>query len=231
MKRTVAIVAGVVSLGLALYAGSRLTAQTGGAGAAAPTMKVRMVNLQFIIKNYKRTEALRAEHTELFKQYDAQIKQIKDLIDGRTKQLQDPQFADKKDVLEKEVKRLQREMQDKTEEARQALDKKQGDIIVLVYKEVEEAVRTYARQSGLEMVMHYNDATQESDRNSAANIARKMSAGACMPMYLTPGLDISQDIVNALNAKYPTTASAAPAGTGGSNKAAKREIQSRMTGT
>ena len=63
-------------------------------------------------------------------------------------------------------------MQDKTEEARAALDKKQGDLIVLVYREVDEAVRTYARQAGLEMVMHYNDAVVETDRNSAANIAQ-----------------------------------------------------------
>jgi Skp family chaperone for outer membrane proteins len=219
VKRTVAIVAGVVTLGLALYAGSRLTADPGAAGVSAPTLKVRMVNLQFVIKNYKRTEALRAEHTELFKQYDKQISDIKGLIEGRTKQLQDPKFADKHDVIEKEIKRLQREMQDKTEEARTALDKKQGDLIVLVYREVEEAVQTYAHSAGLEMVLHYNDAVLDTDRNSAANIARKMSAGACMPMFLAPGLDISQEIVNNLNAKYPgaSTTTAPPAGNSGGN--------------
>jgi Skp family chaperone for outer membrane proteins len=199
-----------VTLGLALYAGSRLTADP-GAAASPPSMKVRMVNLQFVIKHYQRTEMLRKEHTELFKQYDDQIKKIKDMIEGRQKQLQDPTLADKRDAIEKEIKRLQREMQDKTEEARTALDKKQGDLIVLVYREVEEAVKTYARTAGLEMVLHYNDAVLESDRNSAANIARKMSAGACMPMFLAPGLDISQDIVNALNAKYPASTTNAPA--------------------
>ena len=43
------------------------------------------------------------------------------------------------------------------------------------------------------------------------NAAAQISAGACMPMYMTPGLDISQEVVNALNAKYPATAGAAPA--------------------
>jgi Skp family chaperone for outer membrane proteins len=210
--------AGVVTLGLALYAGSRLWAQQAGypAGAdhtaAAPTMRLRLVNLQYVIKNYKRTDVLRAEHTELFKQYDAQIKVLKDTIDARTKQMQDPQFADKREAFEKEIKRLQREMADKTEEARTALDKKQGDLIVLVYKEVDDAVRTYARQTGIELVLHYNDAVLDTDRNSAVNIARKMSAGACMPMYMLPTLDISQEIVNALNAKYPAQAAAPPAG-------------------
>ena len=213
MKRTVAIVAGVVTLGLALYVGGRLTADPGAPAEAgpAPTMKVRLVNLQYVIKNYKRTEALRNEHAEVFKQYDAQIKQLKDTIEGRQKQLTDPNLADKRDAIEKEIKRLQREMQDKTEEARTALDKKQGDLIVLVYKEVDDAVRTFARTSNIELVLHYNDAVLESDRNSAANIARKMSAGACMPMYMLPTLDISQEIVNVLNNKYPATTSA-PAG-------------------
>ena len=213
MKRTVAIVAGVVTLGLALYVGGRLTADPGAPAEAgpAPTMKVRLVNLQYVIKNYKRTEALRNEHAEVFKQYDAQIKQLKDTIEGRQKQLTDPNLADKRDAIEKEIKRLQREMQDKTEEARTALDKKQGDLIVLVYKEVDDAVRTFARTSNIELVLHYNDAVLESDRNSAAIIARKMSAGACMPMYMLPTLDISQEVVNVLNAKYPVTTSA-PAG-------------------
>jgi len=216
VKRTVAIVAGVVTLGVALYVGGRLTADPGAPAEAAPppTMRVRMVNLSHVIKNYKRTEALRAEHTQLFTQYDNQINETKKLIEARTKQMQDPQYADKREAFEKEIKRLNRELADKTEEARQALDKKQGDLIVLVYKEVDEAVRTFARQSNIELVLHYNDAVLESDRMSAANIARKMSAGACMPMYMNPALDISQEIVNVLNAKYPVTTSAPAGGTG-----------------
>ena len=31
-------------------------------------------------------------------------------------------------------------------------------------------------------------------------------------MFITPGLDISQDIVNTLNAKYPATTGARPPG-------------------
>jgi Skp family chaperone for outer membrane proteins len=210
VKRTVAIVAGVVTLGLALYVGSRLTAQP--ANAPAPTMRVRLVNLQYVMKNYKRNEVLRNEITDMFKQYDNQINELKKLVEARTKQAQDPQFAAQKEAIEKEIKRLNREMAEKNDEARVALDKKQGEIIVLLYKEFDEAVRTYARQAGIEMVMHYNDAVLESDRVSAANVARKMTAGACMPMYITPGLDISQDIVNALNAKYPVAAAPAAGG-------------------
>jgi Skp family chaperone for outer membrane proteins len=204
----------MVTLGLALYAGSRLLAEP-EAGAAAPTMKVRVVNLQYVIKNYKRMESLRKEHTDLFQQYDAQLKKIKSDLDGRMQQAQDPKLAAQKDALEKEVKRLQREMQEKTEDARAALEKKQGEMVVLVYREVEEAVKTYARTANLEMVLHYNDATNEPDHSNPMNVVRKINQGACMPMYLAPGMDISQEIINALNAKYPATTAAAPTGGSG----------------
>ena len=38
-----------------------------------------------------------------------------------------------------------------------------------------------------------------------------------MPLYMTPSLDISQEIVGVLNAKYPVTTSTPPAGGAGHN--------------
>ena len=53
-------------------------------------------------------------------------------------------------------------------------------------------------------------AVTEQDYNSEPNISRKMQAGALMPIYMAPGVDVSMDIVKALNASM-----AAPAATGG----------------
>ena len=210
MKRTVAILAGVLTLGAGLYVGSQLRAQQPGAAPAA-TMKMRLVNLQYVIKNYKRTEALRAEHTAMFKKFDDEIQQMKKIAEARQQQLNDPQYAAQKEAIEKEIKRLQREMADKSEEARAALAKKEGEIITLVYNEVDDAVKKYAAMSGIELVMHYNDPVAEAERRSANNVARKMSAGACMPMYMVAGLDISDEIVKYLNDKYgASTAAPAP---------------------
>lgn len=214
MKRTVAILAGVVTLGAGLYLGSRSTAQGPAGGAAtAVTMRMRLVNLQHVIKNYKKTDALRGEHTALYTKYDTDINELKKLMEGRQKQLTMKEFEAHKDGIEKEVKRLQREIQDKGEEARTALAKKEGDLITVIYTEVEDSVRKYAAMNGIELVMHYNDAIADADRRSANNIARKMSAGACMPMYMTEGLDISNEIVNLLNKQYTGPSAGAPAGT------------------
>jgi Skp family chaperone for outer membrane proteins len=222
VKRTVAVVAGVLALGVGLDIGTRLWAQGGGAAAggapaAAPvTMRMRLVNLQYVLKNYKRMEALRAEHTALFKKYNDDLQKIKTESEGREKQLQETKWTpQEREAIQKEIKRLQREMADKSEEARTALGKKEGDLITLVYREVEDAVRKYAEAQGIELVLHYNDAVADSDRSSPTNIARKMSAGACMPMHVAPGLDISNEIVDHLNRKYPAAAAGGATTPGG----------------
>jgi Skp family chaperone for outer membrane proteins len=223
VKRTVVIVAGVVTLGLALYAGSRVRAQNGGAPqpAAAPvTMRMRLVNLSYVLKNYKRFDNLRAEGVSLYKNYDEQINGMRKKMEEYQKVLTAPEYKDKitaeqRDQYEKAVKQVQRDIADKTEEARAALAKKEAEVIQLVYREVEDVVKRYAASQSIEVVMHYNDAIAESDRSSPANIARKMSAGACMPMYIAPGMDISQEVVTQLNARYPGSAAAPAPGPSG----------------
>jgi len=42
---------------------------------------------------------------------------------------------------------------------------------------------------------------------------RKMQGGACMPIYFAPGVDISADVVNALNQAYSRVAPPAAAPT------------------
>src|SRR5205823_1731107 len=53
VKRTVTYAAGVLILGVAVYAGSRLWAQnTSGAARPAPTTRIALINLPYVIKNY-----------------------------------------------------------------------------------------------------------------------------------------------------------------------------------
>jgi Skp family chaperone for outer membrane proteins len=150
---------------------------------------------------------MQTEFKAHYKKFEDEYKALKDESEKRQKQLQDPQYTtQQKELIEKEIKRLTREMAEKNEEMRAALAKKEGEMVTLLYKEVDEAVRKYAQSTGIEMVLFYNDAITESDRFNPMNIARKISAGACYPMYLAPGLDISDDIAKILNAKYPGTA-------------------------
>jgi hypothetical protein len=52
------------------------------------------------------------------------------------------------------------------------------------------------------VVLQYYDAdekTHAAEFWSPTNVARKLQASGCMPMYIAPGLDISEEIIEALN--------------------------------
>jgi hypothetical protein len=65
--------------------------------------------------------------------------------------------------------------------------------------DVEAATRRYAKANDLELVLHYNDAVTTEEVWSPKSIARKAQAGALMPLYAAEGLDITKEIVAALN--------------------------------
>ena len=103
------------------------------------------------------------------------------------------------------------ELQLKEEEAKKELIKMNGEAAVTIYKEVEDAVNLYARSNNLELVMFYNDAVTAEDYYHPANLQRKLTQpAAVMPLFVAPGMDISNAIVTNLNAKYAPSA-AAPA--------------------
>src|SRR5271166_3342754 len=54
VKRTILFVAGIAILVIALYVGSRLSAQ--GTAVPRPTSKIAVVNMQLVIEKYKKFE-------------------------------------------------------------------------------------------------------------------------------------------------------------------------------
>ncbi len=231
MKRTVAIVAGLATLGAGVYVGSCLWAQApagrpaGAAPAAAGTpaaapqplrTRIGLLNLSYVVKNYTKWSAFQEEFKKDYKVFEEQAKQKKADLDRWQEHIKKPGLdAAGREQADKEIRRLTREIQDIDADAKAKLSKKNDDQLIVIYKEVRDMVQRYAQAHDLELVLHYNDATTKEEYDTPMNIARKMSAGACMPMYIPAGMDISYDVVNSLNAAFRQAnpgAAAAPAG-------------------
>jgi hypothetical protein len=56
------------------------------------------------------------------------------------------------------------------------------------------------------MVMHFSDAISEADFYHPMNVQRKLSSMACLPMYVAPGMDITNIIAANLNQKLAAQA-------------------------
>lgn len=224
MKRTTfALTASVLALGVVGYCGTRLWAQAAATvpatrpAVAEPRTRVALLNLAYVIKNYKKWEGFQAEIKANFKDFELKVQAKQKMMEDYAKQIQDPKStatADQKEAYAKEITKLKREIEDINNEAKGYLGTKSDNQMVILYKEVQDAAQRYAVAHNYEMVLHYTDAVTQQDYYSPANIARKLQAGALMPLYATPGLDISQEVVIALNSAYRSSAATAPAPAG-----------------
>ena len=91
------------------------------------------------------------------------------------------------------------------------MGEKEGQVMVTIYREIQEAAARYAMANNYELVLTHIDAISEADYLHPGNVASKMQQRALVPIYYTPSMDISKEVVQALNSSYrPATPGAAP---------------------
>jgi len=208
VKRTVGIVVGVATVGVAVYLGSHLWAQQGAAPAghpasASPKTRIALLNLKYVVMNYGKWKQFTEQLKSQYKTYEDRVQALNTKLEGLKQQMQKAPDQAAKDQIEKDAKNTQREMQDLADEAKNTLGKKESDELVVIYKEIAAAVSRFAQANDIDLVMHYNDATTEIEMNSPQNIQRKMVTGATMPLYYKANeIEISQVILGMLNQRY-----------------------------
>lgn len=225
MKRAIGIVVGVLSIGTMIYVGASLWAQP-GTGTPAATQPVaaplrtpvRVVNMSKVVKNYNKWKNFQLQYKDAYKkEYEDKVAPQKAKMTELVAIGLDPKSTPaQKQTAEKAAKKIQHEVGEIGEEAKQKLAKMQADVFVLIYKDIEATVYGFARQGAIELVMFYSDATDASDMYAIGNIERKLGNGALMPMYAEAGMDISDRILGILNSQVPdmTPKGAPPAGSG-----------------
>ena len=201
-KRIAFIAAGALVLSVGIYFSTKLWAEPAAQPQAPAQTRIGILNLGYVLKNYTKVTTYTEEMKGHFTQFDAALKAKKDLVEGRTKQLQDPQYASQKEALEKEVKKLQREMEDMNNEMKKFDATKTDEQMVTVNKDIQEAASRYALGHNLDVVLTHIDAVNDADLLSAGNVMSKMQQRACMPMYYNKSMDVSKDIVEALNKNF-----------------------------
>lgn len=222
-KRTVGILSGFIAAGSLVYLGSQLNAQnlppqTQAGAAVQPAQpivsRIAVVNLGQVIKNYQKFKVLSKDISDKSLAYKKAYDERQALVTARQAELsKDTTLAPRRDQIEHELRDLQRQMQDIVDDSKAKIGKMDFDNLVLTYKEVKDAVTAFARARNLEMVMHYNDGVAE-DAYLPQIFSRKIANGACMPMYVADGMDITNDVTNMLNQRYASMAPPAPPVTG-----------------
>ena len=199
MKRTMGILAVVASLAAALYVSSRLWADPQYNQATAQRTRIAVINLGQVIKNYVKFKNFEDQLKKREDWYQQQYEEKKRQIVEREGKLKEPATsADDRERYTREITILQRQIQDLADDGKKKLGKEQFDAMVQTYKEVHDAVNRYATNANLDLVLHYNDGIGE-DAYNPMIFSRKLANGACMPMYIAPGMDITDAVTQILN--------------------------------
>ena len=168
---------------------------------ARPDTRVGLINLTSVISNYNMYKAYKEDLKKQYQPYDDKIKELKEQVEALKKDYDaaDP-LSPKREEVEKSLKKLQADMEKVNEDAKKEFAPKAQDQMVLIYREVQATCERYAKAHDLEMVLQYNEPLDAKDYYSPANVERKMGAGALIPLYMAPGLDLTEEITAALNA-------------------------------
>jgi Skp family chaperone for outer membrane proteins len=219
-KRNYLVLAGLAAVAVASYCVSQLWAQQGGPAGGAGGTRVAVVNVGTVFQKYVKAEAFKKElqtKIEPFKvkmdNWRKEMIQYQDLI-----QKGDNKY--KKEDLEKAILDRKRALEDTDREVRNLIGKQSEEQLVQLWKEINNHIKAFGATNGFHMVLGYGDPADAKDLDTFANINRKMQGmdlGGVSPLYIANGLDISEHVVQSLNAAY-NQSKGSPVGTGGATK-------------
>ena len=201
MKRSILLLAAAAALAVA-YFGPRLLAQapaTAGGGT-----RIAVVNVFDVFTKYQKAKFFKDEMDTTLKPYRDKAKTIKETMIEWEKEAQKPMPKWPKENLENGLRQKKRELEDLDLEARRLIGKKQEDQLVVLWKEVNDAVSKTAAAQGYQLVMAIGEPS-ELDQNSFPAISRKMQSyevGASSPLYVSGSINITAQVIDTLNAGY-----------------------------
>jgi len=202
---------GVVVILAALIGAGRLPADEEENKSAPPRTRIALLNLTYVIKNYDKYRDFQVEIKEIvepFQRKDAHLRrQLEKLraeaeklsADGSNSGQNADLLAEQRNALEIKAKQLQRQMEDNGLAIKMKLGKRSDEEMKILFRDVDEAVKRYAANHDLDLVLHYNDALTPNDYYSPRNIARKLNSTTLLPLTFAPAMNISKDISELLN--------------------------------
>jgi Skp family chaperone for outer membrane proteins len=210
VKKAVVAAGMILALGVFWYAGpssgqtpNNPSPAASSASSTAGT-RIAILNLTYVIKKYAKYQHFMEEMkgiAEPFTKKQSELEQK--MVDLRKQAANLPRQAQQSpqgEELEKQAREIQRQMEDLKTEFQLKLGKRNDEEMKIIYLDIYGAVQGYATSHRFDLVLHYNDAITKEDFLGHQNIARKLNTGALMPLISAPNLDISQDIVDVLNA-------------------------------
>lgn len=169
---------------------------------APPKSRIALVNMAYVFKHSEKWQRNQAELKETFEQYEKRAKELGAEAEEIAKAVKGPDLpAETREQAGERLPKLKKEAEDHNAAAKRELGEMSDKHMVAIYKDIQQASERYAKDNDLDAVYMYTEAVDEKDWFNPKNIIAKLQNRACFPLYKIPGLDVSKEIVAAMNAK------------------------------
>jgi Skp family chaperone for outer membrane proteins len=177
--------------------------------AAAPTMagtKVGVVNMNKVLKNFNKAQQLNNHIASQVNAFGQQITAKREQMEKLKAEMAKSVNPTEVENMRKQAVQIEREMQDLDAEARKQISNQQNSIATSIYKDIEGVIQRVAVANGFDIVLSFPDATTDTEMYSQPNVVRKLASQAAIPIYFKPHVDLSDAVVQTLNATFPVAA-------------------------
>ncbi len=185
-------------------------AVTASAGEGPRALKIGVVDVDKVLREYKKSDDLYKKLGEDFKPLDEALKKKGEMIRAEQRRLADSDRDANSLELFKDRQALDLKVAEfRTEEKKLLLEKNAAKLRAMneVWGDMLKAVEKYAKDKGLDLVVKQQLRTDDARTDEA--FYRNVAAATLL--YYGEHLDCTDDVVKALNAAYERGGSAAPA--------------------
>jgi Skp family chaperone for outer membrane proteins len=183
------------------YVGTFVAADTPGAGAPAtskPTMKIGVVNITRVIKQFKKANVWGDGILKQAQEYEKTLKAEQEQLNARKAKLATLPEA-QREAEQKALGTAEVAFREKDYEYQKDIRKKRDEMAVEINGDIAYIIDNIARQKGLEMVLTCPDVAEASEKHSLTDAMRRMTAPAVWVAWCNPSLDVTDEVVRYLN--------------------------------
>lgn len=177
------------------------TAQDGPAeAAAAPGLKIAVIDLQRVYENHPAFKAGREVLTEETKELQREALAKRSELETQGEPLKkmkpgSPEFNELRDKLQSQA----RDFQDQYTRKVQAQAMKESQLYEKTYENISSEVEQLAQARGIPLVLQRNNKFSDSLKSGKERSAQDIISGLNQTVIYQSGLDITDDIIQAVN--------------------------------
>lgn len=166
-------------------------------------LKVGVVNLTRVIKQFESANATGDSILKAAKEYEFELKAEKERLDGEEKRVAALPDGDKKDRANKAIGQSRIALQKKDAEYQSIIRKRRDQMAVQVNKQIRDQIERIAHRRDLQLVLTCPDVATKEEEGTVTDAMRRMTASAVWVAWSDPQLNITEELIAALNNAYP----------------------------